>query len=430
MKRLRSDSGNDEALSALRAGIAALSVSSLTLPKDLICRDKHIRAIIDFLEDPTSLTMQVFGMPGTGKTASIRYALTQLSHTKAQKLTAVMLNGFIVQKSIDIYWTLYQHLSRTRLNVDEVAIAPERCAASIEKRFRHGWGRSVSLCVIVIDEVDKILERHAKSFFRVIDWLSLPHSYCKLITVSNSMELAIDAKTRSRLDVTKQLVFFPYGINELKTIFLHRISTITPKLFTDQAVNLLCHQTASQYGDVRRLLQASSAAICSVLMSMEDGTFTYNASDGIVSVKSVHNVVRQVFHDRFIEFIKTIRTPMLFIIVYTLAKETERLYNQHSSDLRLSIEHILSLVHNRQSQFVTTKKLLTRAAFLDNIDLLRQVSLIDLSIGDTRIPLHSVEAMLASSEDVYASLLQPFQTIVDTCRLHDVFASSIASKIV
>lgn len=430
MKRARQSSDQRaKAIEALRAGVHALSVSNSISTKDLVCRDEHAKTMIDFFEEPMNHSMQIFGMPGTGKTATVSYALAQLGSKEGGRPTAVFLNGFVVQKSADIYYTLYRHLFQARLGrVEECPL--NQCAMNIEKRFRHGWGgRTPSLCVIVVDEVDKILERHAKGLFKVIDWLSLPFAACKLVTISNSMELQLDAKTRSRLDATKQLVFLPYNVQELKEILFHRVGSIQPKLFADQAVNLLCHQTASHSGDVRRLLQSASAAICSVLLRITEGLAEVTFTNGIVTVKDIHGVVRQIFHDRFVEFIKTLRVPVLFIAVAVLAKETEEMYKNKAIECRITMERLFLMTQKAQRICMNSDHCVSRAAFVEHMELLRQVSLIDISIGEDRIPVHSVVAMFDSKDTIYVSLLQPFQTVVDSCRLHDVFGSSFGTQL-
>ncbi|CCW62454.1 unnamed protein product [Phytomonas sp. EM1] len=430
MNKGKKNHTRDTLLRALKDGIQALGVSNLTFSRHIVCRDEHCKAIVDFLNEPVHHTMQLFGMPGTGKTATIHYALAQLATQGFGKPTAVFLNGYVIQKSTDIYWTLFCHLMQTRLGYIEKCPV-DQCSSLVEKRFRVGWGSPPSMCVIVIDEVDKVLEKHAKALFKVIDWLSLPFACCKLITISNSMDLAVDAKTKSRLDITKQLVFLPYGIHELKEILVSRLSGIEPKLFSDQAINLLCHQTASHYGDGRRLLQSASAAVCRVVMKIEENNFSYVPAEAVITVKEVYGVVRQVFQDRFVEFIKTIRTPILFIVVCVLAKETERTHGHFSQDNgRLLLERLFVVIRQLHTTYGGSHVSLNRASFLELIVLLQQVSLIDLSSGDDQIPIYALDTLLDSSnDDVFVSLLQPFQAVIDACRLHDHFGAPIASYI-
>lgn len=416
---------DDAIFGALKAGVSSLTISSYVSTKDLVCRDDHAKKIVEFLEEPVHHTLQIFGMPGTGKTATVNYALSVLSrNTIKKKPSAVFLNGYVIQKSSDIYWTLYQHLMQTRWH-GSPSCSAEQCATVLEKKLRQAKSGVSSLCVIIVDEADKMLEKHSKALFKIIDWLSLPQANFKLITISNSMDLNMDAKTKSRLDMTKVLTFEPYRINELKEILLRRISSIEPKLFADQAINLLCQQVASQYGDVRRLLQTASAAVCSVLMKLSEHSLPSRnfAVDGIVSLQELHGIIRQSFHDRFIEFLRSLVSPTLFCISCLVASETEALYQKGERDFRIPLDRLFVKVQQVQQKMRIST--ISRIAFVEKLDLLRQVSMIDISIGSDRVPLVGADAVMEAADDVFIALLQPFQTIIDSCKLHEIWGERI-----
>lgn len=420
MKRQR----GDPIIDALKEGISSLTVSSFASNKDLVCRDEHVKTITNFLEEDVNYTLQIFGMPGTGKTATVNYALTALSRKSKVKPSAVCLNGYVIQRSNDIYWTLYQHLIQTRWKKSSSCPA-DQVAAILEKNLRQKQNHP-PLCVIIIDEADKMVEKHAKVLFKIIDWLSLPYANFKLITISNSMDLNMDSKTRSRLDMTKKLVFEPYRIHELKQILLRRISNITPKLFSDQAINLLCQQVSSQYGDIRRLLQTASSAVCVVLMNHSDRANEHqNSADGIVNLKELHGVIRQTFHDRSIEFLKSLTSPLLFLTLCLVAHETEILFSRNEREFRVPSSRICM----RAQQLKRNNASISRLHIIEKLDILRQVGMVDLSFGVDRVPLSSIDSVIECSEEVLVSLLQPYQTIIDSCKLHDLFGSKIAAEV-
>lgn len=428
-KRQRETVTSESIVESLRAGINALSVSSTLSNKGLLCRENHVSTIINFLQEPVHHTLQIFGMPGTGKTATVNHALAALSRLEKQKPTAVCLNGYVIRKSCDIYWTLCQHLSETRWKRTGSSCSADQSASFLEKKLRQSKGGS-PLCVIIIDEADKILEKHSKALFRIIDWLHFPRTNLKLITISNSMELNLDAKTKSRLDSTRKLVFEPYRVQELKEILLHRVSPISPPIFAEQAVNLLCHQVASQYGDVRRLLQTASGAICGVLMRLSNGRKSEDFKsyvDGIVRIQDLHAVIRQTFHDRFIEFVKSLISPSIFIIVSVIAHETERLYAQNERDPRVDANKIYMRSQHVGNQ--VRSSLLSPVTFAEKLELLRQICMIDVSLGADRVPLSGADAIVDAGEDIYVSLLQPYQSVIDSCRLHDLWGAKIGSLI-
>lgn len=417
MKRPRTD----PIIEALKEGISSLTISSSVSNKDLVCRDEHVQTITKFLEEDVNYTLQIFGMPGTGKTATVNYALAALSRKSRIKPSAVCLNGYVIQRSNDIYWTLFQHFTQTRWK-KSTNCPVDQTAAMLDRKLRQKQAHP-PLCVIIIDEADKMVEKHSKVLFKIIDWLSLPHANLKLITISNSMDLNMDSKTRSRLDVTKKLVFEPYRIHELKQILLRRISNITPKLFSDQAINLLCQQVSSQYGDIRRLLQTASSAVCVVLMNHSDASSEpCNICDGIVSLKELHGVIRQTFHDRSIEFLKSLTSPLLFLTLCIVAHETEKLFDRNEREFRVSS----SRIYMRVQQHKRNNAQISCLHVLEKLDILRQVGIIDLSFGADRVPLSSIDSVIECPEEVLVSLLQPYQTIIDSCKLHDLWGSKIA----
>lgn len=141
---------------------------------------------------------------------------------------------------------------------------------------------------------------------------------------------------------------------------------ISPKLLADSAVSFVCRQTASQSGDVRRLLQSTAAAVHDLLCTLEDedkaddnsddddgdddkgdarprkkrrrkgepsssssgegSPLLRDVSSGIVTIQHMSAVVSKVFQDRFQEFLKDpSMPPLLFLIVCAIVVEHDRL---------------------------------------------------------------------------------------------------------
>lgn len=423
MKRCREESLID----ALRDGVECLSVSSTISNRELVCRDAHVKTIIEFLEERVHYTLQIFGMPGTGKTATVNCAFLSFCESKEEIASIFFLNGYVIQQTSDIYWTLLQHLGRTRWNSSSsLKCNPNQAASVLEKKLRS-TRELPPLCLIVLDEADKMVEKYSKAVFKIIDWLSLPFVNLKLITISNTMDLSMDAKTRSRLDLTRKLVFEPYTVEELKRILSHRVSHISPKLFSDVAVNLLCQQVASQYGDVRRLLQTAASTVCSVLMEItsEKNLNRKDMGAEIVGLQELHSVVRQTFHDRSIEFLKLLASPVVFIVICVIAKETENLFYAGDREFRIP----LSKVYSQACKHFPRDSSLPLLSFFDRIEILRQVGMIDTSIGVDGAPVSGSDGIAESYGDVFVSLLYPHSSIINSCKLHDLWGSKIGKVV-
>lgn len=244
----------------------------------LLCREQQVSTILRFLQTDAHPTLQLFGMPGTGKTAAVRHAVSLFARqqlglggsrhdaptaaaTKAPPTPAprgkraaasagpsggggtdvvsvVFFNGYVMQRPTDVFATLLRHLTRFRLGGGTAAaaansrIAPHQAAAQLERRFTLGWApairraEDIPLCVIVIDEMDKCCEHSGKTLFRLVDWLTLPYARCKMITIANAMQLPerLDAKTRSRLNTTQRVTFPSYSPEQLQHILAQRLA--------------------------------------------------------------------------------------------------------------------------------------------------------------------------------------------------------------
>ena len=450
-------SRKEEAPSKKSLQITAAAASPV---QQLLGRESQVDAIKFFLADDVHTTLQLFGMPGTGKTAAVKFAIRSLPTA----VTAVFLNGYVIQKSTDLYQAIYVHLARERLGESNSTAPPagEHCAALLEKRFRNGWGAGGArpgrkggdaqfhgratkskLCVIVIDEMDKALEKCAKAILKLVDWLTLPYTNCKVIAIANSMEVSVDAKTRSRLESTQKVVFPPYAMSELQAILVQRIGHISPQLFADSAVQFVCRQTASHCGDVRRLLQSTAAAVHSMLCSYEEGgeapVAPKDVSSGIITVHHLSSVISKVFQDRFQEFIKSITSPLQFLVVCAVTVECEKIeqaaasstqYGGHggsgaggvSLDALFSVTSNLIELYRKSISVFPSGYTLKWARFLEQIELLRQVAFLELvACGQEQTPLSSMRDVFDCAEDVRVIMLQPAGVISTLCRLHEPF---------
>lgn len=333
-------------LRALQLGLRQLSVSAVG---ELPCRDEQLKQVLGFLQETrANPTLQLYGMPGTGKTAVVRRAVAMLGPAD---YSCVFLNGYVMQRQSEAYSVLWRHLSEERLGKAEDA-TPEEAAAQLEKRFQNGWGKrpvSNKCCVVVVDEMDKVCEKNGKTFFKLVDWMTSPHARCKLVTMCNRMNLpdSIDAKTRSRFNAIERVVFDSYTAEQLMLILTNRVGDIAPRLFSASAMTYACKQIANVHGDVRRLLQLASSAVHNVLCAEKTPDRPDKTNPGIVQIRDMSEVFRSVFHDRFHEFISASRSPLLLAAVAVLTREAmTRVANNLPTSVplvswRTGVEHVV-----------------------------------------------------------------------------------------
>ena len=297
--------------STLKRAVHNLSVSQY---HPIMERQAEIVQIKNFIVDSkcyishsntyASHTLQLFGLPGSGKSMAVHKALNEIMNSvklkKQVNMSSLLLNGYAMQNTCESFVILLKHLllswnavnhplyAYTRDN--DTSITSKTAQLVLTQYFDDPvkWAQSyvprssnkytVPLCVIVLDEVDKCYERDHVVFFKLLDWISKQGSHCRLITIANTMHLPLklDNKIRSRLDQQQKIVFAPYTANQLRNILHQRIypahfnnGTMGHEpIFTKGAENQLCNQIAKTHGDVRRLLQTAATAVHSGIIKL------------------------------------------------------------------------------------------------------------------------------------------------------------------
>jgi origin recognition complex subunit 1 len=342
-------------VTALQEAVQKLSIAA-TRPA---CRDEQLDLVRGFLRDPDPQppTLQLFGMPGTGKTAVVRHVLGELG----DGCSALFTNGYALQRPTELYTRLYKHLALTRLGDADGFSLPEHAATTLEQRFRNGWGptgrRSAGAaakaakdalaagpdgqvpanpsrpCVLVIDEVDRCVAGSGKVFFRLLDWATLPHARLRIVTIANAMHLpeGMEPKTRSRMNTTSRVTFPPYTASQLEEIVRQRVGPIMlsaargppkpVKVFSDVALSMMCKQIAGHNGDGRRLLQLAASAVHQVLCRGHAKMELGSAAAGFVEVRHVAPVARKVLQDRFAEYVTTLNALWPLVCMAAVVRE-------------------------------------------------------------------------------------------------------------
>ena len=499
----------------LRSAVKQLNISSIDpTASSLLCREKQVSIVIDFLRDDGHPSLQLFGMPGTGKTAAVKKAITTYSQSpefrKGARISVLFLNGYILQRPADVFTALLRHLAQHRLTAAQAhklyEVPPNEAAQLIEGYFQKGWGSKSKppCCVIVVDEIDKCCESSARTLFKLVDWLTQPEAYCKLITMANAMQLPerLDAKTRSRLNTSNRVTFPPYTPAQLKSILLQRIGIISdPPVCSDSSVEYITKQLGLHNGDARRLLQITASAAHDVLRNLDSLTegsplfdpkpqMTKSAVDaelsrvlaaasisadhrtvGIISIRHLHSLTRSVLHDRFPDFLASIEAPLVFLILFLIAKESlklsqineeglgnrgmgatkasartaallttltvDKLYNltkavvdTHSdtllnSAIKADERELMRSLEDELNGTSVLSKSFGYSTFLSIIELLREVGYLELAVLD---PVSGNEMLVGCALDsvrisypVTITMLHPSDDIILRCERHSLF---------
>jgi len=261
MKRVRKD-GDQFALAIDRLQLSAV-------PKKLPCRETERSKLYSLLskaiESGTSPVVYLSGMPGTGKTATVRQVASELqseSHSgRLPPFRFIELNGMRFREPEDMYTELWASLSRKRL-------PPNKACQELEKWTKRKGGGSKKkggrgddqLVVLMMDELDYILTPKKDILYNLFDWPTRPSSRLIVVGTANTMDLPsrLGEKIRSR-STHEPINFKSYSRGEVETILKSRLQELT-NIFEPSAITIAAAKVSAYSGDIRFALQICSRA--------------------------------------------------------------------------------------------------------------------------------------------------------------------------
>ncbi|MEM3526163.1 MAG: ORC1-type DNA replication protein [Candidatus Jordarchaeaceae archaeon] len=231
------------------------------IPDNLPHREKEIGRVgiilATALRSGTPSNVFIYGKTGTGKTAVVKYVLKHLAE-KCREMgvpmpSYVYLNCSTVNTNYRVLAHLCENLGVevpfTGLPTDEVY-----------KRFISAMNSRSGLMIIVLDEVDKLVDKDGDAV--LYDLTRINHSILKtarvsIIGITNNLKFKenLDPRVLSSLG-EEELVFPPYGALELQDILRERakMSFYDGVLEEPGVINLCAALAAREHGDARRAL--------------------------------------------------------------------------------------------------------------------------------------------------------------------------------
>ncbi|XP_043226744.1 origin recognition complex subunit 1-like [Amphibalanus amphitrite] len=224
------------------------------VPEALPCRENEFLDIYTFVEarllDGTGGCMYVSGVPGTGKTATMREVVRSLQEgVQTGDLPAfqfIEVNGMRLTEPQRAYCQILSELTGTKA-------VPEHAAQMLDKRFSQPAGRRQPL-LLMVDELDLLWTRKQNVLYNLFDWPSRPHARLIVVAIANTMDLPeriMMNRVSSRLGLTR-MTFQPYTFKQLQEIVSSRLSGLDA--FDPDAIQLVARKVAAVSGDARRAL--------------------------------------------------------------------------------------------------------------------------------------------------------------------------------
>ncbi|GFN87065.1 origin recognition complex subunit 1 [Plakobranchus ocellatus] len=224
------------------------------VPDSLPCREKEFSDIFGFVEskiiDGTGGCMYISGVPGTGKTATVKEVIKVLEAERdegnLQNFKFVEVNGMRVTEPRQAYVEILKALTGMKATADHAANI-------LDNMFRHPQPRSDPV-VLLVDELDLLWTRKQDVMYNIFDWPTKEKARLTVLAVANTMDLPeriMIKRVASRLGLTR-MTFQPYSFLQLEQIVSSRMKGL--KVFDGDAIQLASRKVAAVSGDARRAL--------------------------------------------------------------------------------------------------------------------------------------------------------------------------------
>lgn len=320
--RKRPSTANEGKRSARRRG--RQSRASFALPMQLgslptlPCRDSQKEHVRVFLRQAVeagakgvdaSRCLYISGVPGTGKTATVREVVRDLQLEAMRgdlpSFKVVEVNAMTLADPTIVYVELYAAITGRR------DVAPMHAAQLLEGRFcdvsaavpssrrkragpKGSIGRTAvdTFIVLVLDEMDVLLARKQKVLYDLLEWPTRPQAHMAVIGIANTMDLPERMLPRlgSRLGLNR-LVYPPYTRDQIETILKSTLDQSVYKL-DEAALRLCAAKIGAVSGDVRRATELCRRAM--ELVSERVGSSEpIGSSTFVVSAQDMQSAIRE-----------------------------------------------------------------------------------------------------------------------------------------
>ncbi|KAH8893728.1 P-loop containing nucleoside triphosphate hydrolase protein [Thozetella sp. PMI_491] len=233
------------------------------VPASLPCREGEFARVYSHLEAAvtagTGTCIYISGVPGTGKTATVREVVSQLDKAVADDelddFIYVEINGMRTTEPQQAYSLLWEGLKGQR-------VSPKQALDLLEHEFSHPSPRRVP-CVVLMDELDQLATKNQGVMYNFFNWPALKHSRLIVLAVANTMDLperTLSNRISSRLGLIR-ITFPGYTHDQLMKIVQSRLEGVPGGIVKPEAVQFASRKVAAVSGDARRALDICRRAV-------------------------------------------------------------------------------------------------------------------------------------------------------------------------
>ncbi|WFC98319.1 Origin recognition complex, subunit 1 [Malassezia yamatoensis] len=309
-------------------------------PEALPCRHQQFETIVDSTMDAiragTGGCLYVYGVPGTGKTATVREAIRTLKRkVDAHELPTfqfVEINGMKLASANQAYTELWSAVYGGK------RLHPRAALSRLTNHFSSDDAQSEKKPIVVLmDELDLFVTSRQDVIYNLFHWPNLSNSHLVVIAVANTMDLperTLQPKIASRLGMTR-IPFTPYTDRQLLDIVRARLhineqgertgdapaTQGCERVFKIDALLFAAKRVANVSGDARRMLD-----VCRRVVELAEYEAAFNKKQpepiSILQMRDVLNRMARSGRTAHIAAL-SLHAKLLLTSMYACVRKTE-----------------------------------------------------------------------------------------------------------
>ena len=322
------------------------------LPDKLVHRDEQIRQIakywVDVLDNVTPSNVTLYGKTGTGKTAASKFAREQLIEAANNENVFVKIEYIRCTDYTTEYQVIAELCNRLGRDVPNRGWTKAEVVNAFRELFRtNAFGRKLHL-IVILDEIDILLEKDGDGILYTLTRTD----NISVLSISNYLDFKnlINSRVTSSLN-DKEIVFPPYGANQLSDILNERAQLSFNDGVLDSDVIPLCSaMAAKEEGDARYALDLLKNA----------GELAFDEDSEKVTSDHVIRAKDRIEHNKVSEILSTLplQQQRLLEAILTLTKQGEEITSGKLYEAYSDVSKSDAVTYRRIFDFINDLELL------------------------------------------------------------------------
>lgn len=292
------------------------------VPEETRCRDDERAKVIDLIQgclrDHKPGSLYLAGLPGTGKTLTLKDVQRTTEKWGIAGKTrprVVFINCMSLRDPKSIFGVILEELGEKVTAFDrkptneaiEFSDVPEVIALRRAVTELNG-----GMCIILLDEMDQLVTRAQDVLYELFALPALKESRCVLAGVSNAINLTdrVLPRLRARGCEPALVTFSAYDGKQLKVLLKQRLAKLPFRAFEDSALELCSRKVGAATGDMRKALNVCATAIDMYVREAtqppEDGSELGPVEKGVVKISHMARALSKTYTSPMVDSIRAL----------------------------------------------------------------------------------------------------------------------------